>query len=66
MGTAYRPRRSRKLCRRSRDGHHASRKPSRYPDSGRIAFANSCQDKLGVEKGQLDVHAESGDIGFGK
>jgi hypothetical protein len=46
--TAYRPRRIRKPCRRSRDGHHASRKPNRCPDSGCISFGDSCQDKLAI------------------
>jgi hypothetical protein len=52
MDTAYRPRHTRKTCRRSTDGHHASRKPNRHPDSGCISCGDSCQDKLGVaEKG---------------
>jgi hypothetical protein len=64
---AYRPHRTRKPCRRSRGGHHASRKPNRCPDSGCISFEASCQDKLGVvEQRQLDLVAEGTDIGFGK
>jgi hypothetical protein len=64
---ACRPRRTRKPCRRSTDGHHASRKPNRCPDSGRISFENSYQDKLGVvEKGQLDLVAERVNVGFHK
>jgi hypothetical protein len=35
---ACQPRRTRKPYRRSTDGHHASRKPNRYPDSGCISF----------------------------
>jgi hypothetical protein len=62
---AYRPRRTRKPCRHSKDGHRASRKPNMCPDSGRISFGTSCQDKLGVvEKGQLDLLAEGVDVGF--
>jgi hypothetical protein len=65
MGTAYRPRRTRKPYRRSTDGHHASHKPNRYPGSACISFGDSCQDKLGVvEKGQLDLPAEGGNIGL--
>jgi hypothetical protein len=65
MDTAYRPRRTRKPCGHSKDGHHASRKPNRCPDSGCISFADSSQDKLGVvEKGQLDLPTEGGNIGL--
>jgi hypothetical protein len=56
--TAYRPRRTRKPCRRSKDGHHASRKPNKYPDSGRISLWDSCEDKFGVvEQRQLNLLA---------
>jgi hypothetical protein len=62
---AYRPRRTRKPCRRSTDGHHASHKPNRCPDNGCISFADSCQDKLGgVERGQLDLSTQGGNIGL--
>jgi hypothetical protein len=62
--TAYRPRRTRKPCRRSTDGHHASRKPNRCPDSGCISFGDSCQDKLGVvEQRQLNLPTEGFHIG---
>jgi hypothetical protein len=62
---ACRPRRTRKPCRRSTDGHHASRKPNRCPDSGCISFGDSCQDKPAVvEKGQLELPADFRHIGF--
>jgi hypothetical protein len=61
---ACRPRRTRKPCRRSTGAHHASRKPNRCPDSGRISFENSYQDKLGVvEKGQFDLLAQGCYVG---
>jgi hypothetical protein len=33
---AYRPRRTRKPCRRSKDGHHASRKPIGIPTASAL------------------------------
>jgi hypothetical protein len=60
-------RESEKPCRRSKDGHHASRKPSRYPDNGCISCGGSSQDEPAVvEQRQLDLVPEGADIGFGK
>jgi hypothetical protein len=64
---AYRPRRTRKPCRHPKDGHRASRKPSRWPDNGCISCGDSCQDKLGVvEQRQLNLLAKGGHVGFAK
>jgi hypothetical protein len=52
--TAYRPRRTRKPCRRSTDGHHASRKPNRCPDSGCISSGFSFRP--GFRHIQLGIH----------
>ena len=62
---AYRPRRTRKPCRHSKDGHRASRKPNMCPDSGCISCGGSCQDKPAVvEQRQLNLPTEGFHTGF--